>query len=178
MGAPYWRPEVTEIVGVGQTRDIEFVADNPGDWSLHCHMSHHTMNAMGHGIANAVGVDHSGVEDQIRGQLPGFMAMGKNCMYEHEQHAEMGYMKGPENTLPMTVGRGPFGPIGMGGMFTVVKIREHLSGNADPGWYNSDDVPRAHRVSASTTTPATEDQASPMNMPMDMKTDMSNDKEN
>ena len=173
-----WRPEVTEIVGVGQTRDIEFVADNPGDWALHCHMSHHTMNAMGHGIANAVGVDQSGVEDQIRGQLPGFMAMGKSGMYEHEQHAEMGHMKGPENTLPMTVGQGPFGPIGMGGMFTVVKIREQLSGNTDPGWYDTSVVPRAHRVSASTTTPATEDQASPMNMPMDMKMDMPNDKGN
>jgi hypothetical protein len=42
-----WRPEVTEIVGVGQTRDLEFVAV-PGDWAFHCHMSHHTMNAMGH----------------------------------------------------------------------------------------------------------------------------------
>ena len=136
-----WRPEVTEIISVGQTRDIEFVADNPGDWALHCHMSHHTMNAMGHGIANAVGVDQSGVEDQIRSQLPGFVAMGKSGMYEHEQHAAMSHMKGPENTLPMTVGQGPFGPIGMGGMFTVVKIREHLSGNTDPGWYNSNDVP-------------------------------------
>ena len=159
-----WRPEVTEIVGVGQTRDIEFVADNPGDWALHCHMSHHTMNAMGHGIANTVGVDQSGVEDRIRAQLPGFMAMGQNGMYEHEVHAAMGHMKGPENTLPMTVGQGPFGPIGMGGMFTVVKIREHLTASADPGWYDRTDVPRARRVSA--TSPSTE-------APMDMKgTDM------
>ena len=163
---PLWRPEVTEIVGVGQTRDIEFVADNPGDWSLHCHMSHHTMNAMGHGIANAVGVDQAGVEDRIRAQLPGFMAMGKSGMYEHEQHAAMGHMKGPENTLPMMVGQGPFGPIGMGGMFTVVKIREHLLGSTDPGWYDSSNVPRAHRVSASATTATTEDQAKPMTMPM------------
>ena len=159
-----WRPEVTEIVGVGQTRDIEFVADNPGDWALHCHMSHHTMNAMGHGIANTVGVDQSGVEDRIRAQLPGFMAMGQSGMYEHEVHAAMGHMKGPENTLPMTVGQGPFGPIGMGGMFTVVKIREHLTASADPGWYDRTDVPRARRVSA--TSPSTE-------APMDMKgTDM------
>ena len=173
-----WRPEVTEIVGVGQTRDIEFVADNPGDWALHCHMSHHTMNAMGHGIANAMGVDQSGVEDRIKSQLPGFMAMGKSGMYKHEEHAAMGHIKGPENTLPMTVGQGPFGPIGMGGMFTVVKIREHLSGSADPGWYNSDDVPRAHRVSASTTTSTKEDQTSPMNMPMGMKMDTPDEKGN
>jgi FtsP/CotA-like multicopper oxidase with cupredoxin domain len=144
-----WRPEATEIVGVGQTRDIEFVADNPGDWALHCHMAHHTMNAMGHGFANAVGVDQSGVEDRVREQLPGYMAMGQNGMYEHQMHAEMGHVKGPENTLSMTTGQGPFGSIGMGGMFTVVKIREHLTATADPGWYGGDEVPRAQRVSES-----------------------------
>jgi FtsP/CotA-like multicopper oxidase with cupredoxin domain len=48
-----WRSEVTEIIGVGQTRDIEFIAV-PGDWAFHCHMSHHTMNAMGHDIPNAL----------------------------------------------------------------------------------------------------------------------------
>ena len=159
-----WRPEVTEIVGVGQTRDIEFIADNPGDWALHCHMSHHTMNAMGHGIANAVGVDQASVEERIKAQLPGFMSMGQNGMYEHQLHAEMGHMKGPENTLPMAVGQGPFGSIGMGGMFTVVKIREHLTSHADPGWYDSDKVPRAYLVSESS--------AAPIKMPMDMKMDM------
>ena len=34
---------------VGSTRTIEFVADNPGDWAMHCHMTHHVMNQMGHG---------------------------------------------------------------------------------------------------------------------------------
>ena len=169
-----WRPEVTEIIGVGQVRDIEFVADNPGDWALHCHMSHHTMNAMGHGIANPTGVDQSGVEARIRAQLPGFMAMGQDGMYEHERHAAMGHMKGPENTIPMMMGQGPFAPMGMGGMFTVVKIREHLAGNSDPGWYDSNDVPRAHRVSAALTSPTTEDRASPMSMPMDTNAQMPN----
>ena len=122
------------------------------------------MNAMGHGIANAVGVDQASVEDRIKAQLPGFMAMGQNGMYEHQLHAEMGHMKGPENTLPMAVGQGPFGPIGMGGMFTVVKIREHLTSHADPGWYDSDKVPRAYLVSESS--------AAPIKMPMDMKMDM------
>ena len=44
-----WRAETTEVIAVGQTRDIEFIA-TPGDWALHCHFSHHTMNAMGHDI--------------------------------------------------------------------------------------------------------------------------------
>ena len=32
----------------------------------------------------------------------------------------------PENTLPMMTGEGPFGPIEMGGMFTVVKVRKDI----------------------------------------------------
>jgi hypothetical protein len=37
----------------------------------------------------------------------------------------------------MMTGAGPFGPIEMGGMFTVVKVREGLARNdfKDPGWY-------------------------------------------
>ncbi|HEY5920101.1 MAG TPA: copper oxidase, partial [Kofleriaceae bacterium] len=34
-------PDTTVLVPVGSTRTIEFVADNPGDWPLHCHMTHH-----------------------------------------------------------------------------------------------------------------------------------------
>jgi hypothetical protein len=37
----------------------------------------------------------------------------------------------------MMTGQGPFGPLEMGGMFTVVKIREGLARGdyKDPGWY-------------------------------------------
>jgi FtsP/CotA-like multicopper oxidase with cupredoxin domain len=41
-----WTPANTVLVGVAQARDIEFEANNPGDWMLHCHMPHHTMNHM------------------------------------------------------------------------------------------------------------------------------------
>jgi len=151
-----WRTETTEIVGVGQTRDIEFIA-NPGDWALHCHMSHHTMNAMGHGIANPLGVDQAGISKKIKSLLPGYVPMGENGMAEHSEHlamSQMGGMKmegmegmsgmhhgggfeGPRNTLPMMTGEGPFGSLEMGGMFTVVKVREDLAHGdyRDPGWY-------------------------------------------
>ena len=53
--------------------------------------------------------------------------------------AEMGEMEMPlpDNTLPMMTGFGQFGPIEMGGMFTVVKVREGLAAGdyKDPGWY-------------------------------------------
>ena len=49
-------PETTVLVPVGSTRTIEFVADEPGDWAMHCHMTHHVMNQMGHGTPNMIGV--------------------------------------------------------------------------------------------------------------------------
>lgn len=52
-------PEVSTDVAVGQVRQIEFVADEEGDWSLHCHKSHHTMGPMGHAVPTMIGVDHA-----------------------------------------------------------------------------------------------------------------------
>jgi FtsP/CotA-like multicopper oxidase with cupredoxin domain len=125
-------PEVTTDVAVGQMRAIEFVADNPGDWAFHCHKSHHTMNAMGHQVPNLIGVDHSGVADKINDLIPGYMVMG-------DKGGSMGNMRMPlpENTLPMMAGRGPFGNLEMGGMFTTLKVREGLARGdyKDPGWY-------------------------------------------
>ncbi len=62
------------------------------------------------------------------------MPMGSSGM------ADMGEMSMPvpENTLPMMSGDGQFGPAEMGGMFSVIKIREGLAANdyKDPGPYN------------------------------------------
>jgi FtsP/CotA-like multicopper oxidase with cupredoxin domain len=127
-------PETTILVPVGATRDVEFVADAPGDWAFHCHKSHHTMNAMGHDVPNTLGVDQRGLEEKIRELMPGYMAMGETGMAEHAAHID--HMPGPKNTLPMMMGKGQFGNIEMGGMFTVIKIREHLASyDKDPGWY-------------------------------------------
>jgi manganese oxidase len=41
-----WIPGNTVLVGVAQSRDFEFVANNPGAWMLHCHLPHHMMNQM------------------------------------------------------------------------------------------------------------------------------------
>ena len=123
-----WRKEVTEIVGVGQTRDIEFVAV-PGDWVFHCHMSHHTMNAMGHGVPNMLGVKQP--EAQLNKVLPNYMAMGESGMAEHQEHTDMGHMPGPENTLPMMMGEGRYGKLEMGGMFSMIRVRDQLGAQAD-----------------------------------------------
>jgi FtsP/CotA-like multicopper oxidase with cupredoxin domain len=144
-----WRPEVTEIVGVGQTRDFEFDAV-AGDWAMHCHMSHHTMNAMGHDIPNTVGVDQSGVAAKMNRILPNYMAMGQDGMAEHQSHFEMGHMPGPANTMPMMTGTGPHGNLEMGGMFTVIKVRDGLRPGdySDPGWYPAPAGTVAQKVSS------------------------------
>ena len=140
-----WRSDTTEIVGVGQCRAIEFVGI-AGDWAIHCHMSHHTMNAMGHEIPNTLGVDQSAMAQKISALLPGYMAMGESGMAEHQDHS--GHMPGPKNTLPMMMGRGPFGNLEMGGMFTVVKIRDdQATGDfSDPGWFKNPKGTVAYRV--------------------------------
>jgi FtsP/CotA-like multicopper oxidase with cupredoxin domain len=125
-------PEVTTDVAVGQMRAFEFDAV-AGDWAIHCHKSHHTMNAMGHDVPNMIGVDHRGVAEKITRLVPDYMVMGERGM------AEMGSMEMPlpDNTLPMMTGAGPFGPVEMGGMFSVVKVRDDVRPGdyKDPGPY-------------------------------------------
>ncbi len=123
-------PETTVLVAPGQTRDVEFVATS-GDWALHCHRRHHPMNAMDHEFPNLIGVSQAGLDEKIQDVLPNYMAMGETGMHEM---AEM-HMQGPPNTLPMMAGEGPFGAIGMGGMFTILKVRDEITGDEDAGWY-------------------------------------------
>ncbi|MEY3789591.1 MAG: hypothetical protein RLZ09_427 [Pseudomonadota bacterium] len=126
-------PEVTVDIGVGQMRAIEFDATELGDWSLHCHNSHHTMNAMGHQVPTMIGVDQRGIAEKISRLIPDYMAMGEHGMGEMTDME----MPLPDNTLPMMTGQGPFGSVAMGGMFTVMKVRrEQKPGDySDPGWY-------------------------------------------
>ena len=126
-------PEVTTDVPVGAMRAFDFIADEPGDWAIHCHKSHHTMNAMGHEVKTFIGAKQSDLTKSLRKILPDYMPMGSKGM------AEMGEMEMPmpDNTLPMMTGFGQFGPMEMGGMFSVVKVREGLGRNdyKDPGDY-------------------------------------------
>jgi len=127
------RPEVTTDVPVGAVRVIEFDAGEPGDWAIHCHKTHHTMNAMGHGLNTFIGVQKRDLARTIKRLVPDYMPMGAAGM------AEMGAMEMPmpDNTLPMMTGFGQFGPLEMGGMFSVVKVRDGLAADdyADPGPY-------------------------------------------
>lgn len=128
-------PEVSIDIPVGAMRAYEFLADKPGDWAIYCHKSHHTMNAMGHDIPTLIGTDQRRLIELIRRHQRGYMAMGSDGMAEM---AEM-EMPLPANTVPMMTGWGPYGPLEMGGMFSVVKVRPDIAPDdySDPGWYQN-----------------------------------------
>ncbi|HEX4885601.1 MAG TPA: copper oxidase [Casimicrobiaceae bacterium] len=144
-------PEVTTDVAVGQMRAIEFDAV-AGDWAFHCHKAHHTMNAMGHDVPTLIGVDHRGIAERIGRLVPDYMVMGERGM------ADMGEMEMPlpDNTLPMMTGAGPFGALEMGGMFTVVKVRDDQKRGdyGDPGWYRHPAGTQAYEWTGELPSPA------------------------
>jgi FtsP/CotA-like multicopper oxidase with cupredoxin domain len=128
--AAQWQ-EATVHVPTGGTRTVEFIA-TPGDWIMHCHMLHHAMNQMGHASGGVLGVNTDGLK--IRKLVPGYMAMGTDGMGDM---AEMG-MPMPKNSIPMMGADGPQGYIAMGGMFTILKVREQLPADgSEPGWYQA-----------------------------------------
>ena len=72
---------------------------------FHCHMAHHTMNAMGHDLANPVGVEVStrGARQPYENS-PRLSANGRSGMAEHAMHVAMSSRR-TRNTLPMMVGQ-------------------------------------------------------------------------
>ncbi|MFZ5600828.1 MAG: multicopper oxidase family protein [Pseudomonadota bacterium] len=144
--------EVTTDIAVGQMRQIEFVADEEGDWAFHCHKSHHTMNAMGHNVPTLIGVDHRGLTGKINSLIPDYMVMGERGMADMTEME----MPIPDNTAPMMTGDGPFGSVEMGGMFSVLKVRrEQKPGHyQDPGWYQHPKGTIAHEYTGALAEPA------------------------
>jgi manganese oxidase len=125
------QPETTVLMPVGSVRVIEFVYEEPGDWAMHCHMTHHTMTQMGHGLPPMVGVDTKVLDRRMARVDPRYMSMGTTGMGGmHDMNMPI-----PPNSLPMRGGPGPFGTIDMGGMFTVIKAREQPSEADLDGWY-------------------------------------------
>jgi hypothetical protein len=66
----------------------------------------------------------------MRKILPGYMSMGQQGMGGMGEMA----MPIPENSLPMRGAMGPFSYIDMGGMFTILKVRQDADA-ADPNGY-------------------------------------------
>ena len=160
-------PEVTTDIAVGQMRQLEFIADEVGDWAMHCHKSHHTMNAMGHDIPTLIGVDHRGITEKIQKLVPDYMVMGERGMADMTEMT----MPIPENTVPMMTGDGPHGSVEMGGMFTILKVREDQKPGdySDPGWYEHPNGLQAYEYTGELITPASQKKLGLSLMPQQSK---------
>jgi hypothetical protein len=91
-----WAPGNTVLVGVAQSRDIEFVANNPGDWMLHCHLPHHMMNQMSSAVGPMAGSESG---------MPAGVSMNQGMgMLEGAPGAPMGDDYGPSLGRGLGVG--------------------------------------------------------------------------
>jgi hypothetical protein len=99
-----------------------------------------------------IGVDHRGVARQITKLIPDYMVMGERGMKDMTEME----MPLPDNTAPMMAGQGPFGAVGMGGMFSVVKVRKGQKPGdyRDPGWFAHPPGTVAYEFSGSLPEPA------------------------
>ncbi len=125
-------PETTVLVATGQTRTVEFVADATGDWPMHCHMTHHVMTQMGHDLPNLLGVDPGQFDAELASAVPTFAKMNAAAMSADPNAPDETL---PKNSLPMVGGQGAFGYVTMGGMVTVLKVRDGITEYGDPGHY-------------------------------------------
>jgi len=124
-------PETTVLVPVGAAKVIEFLADNPGDWIFHCHMTHHTMNQMSSDFPNMVGMDKGDFGEKVRKLIPGYMVMGTTGMHDLTKTG----LPIPPNSIPMLGLDGPFGQTVFGGMANILRVREKTNNYQDPGPY-------------------------------------------
>ncbi len=124
-------PATTALVQTGSCKVIEFVPEESGDWAMHCHMTHHVMMQMGHNAPPMVGANTRRLDRRMSRVIPDYMTMGTTGM------GGMGEMPMPmpENSLPMRGGPGPFGYVDMGGMFTILKVRDRVVGDERTTWF-------------------------------------------
>lgn len=124
-------PETTVLVPVGAAKVIEFTANNPGDWLLHCHMTHHTMNQMSHTFPNMLGMDIGDFDERMRQLIPGYKTLGTNGMHDMTKSG----LPLPPNSIPMLGFTGQFGKTLLGGMANILRVRKKTDNYKDPGPY-------------------------------------------
>lgn len=121
------------------------------------------MNAMGHGVPTMIGIDHRGIGKKINNLIPDYMVMGERGMHDMTEME----MPLPDNTAPMMTGQGPLGSVGMGGMFSVIKVRrDQKPGNyKDPGWFKHPAGTVAQEYTGALAEPARKNSQGGQSMP-------------
>jgi hypothetical protein len=102
-----WVPGNTVLVGVAQARDFEFVANNPGDWMLHCHLPHHMMNQMSSNVGpmSRMGTGMPAGGDMNTGM--GMLRGGSGAPTSPDYGPAIGRGLGVGSIDDQTVGNGP-----------------------------------------------------------------------
>ena len=138
-----WWPGNTVLVGVAQARDVEFIANNPGDWMLHCHLPHHMMNQMSSNV---------GKMTRTAGMIPGGDMNTGMGMLQGTPGAPMGEDYGP------ALGRGlggvgnasdtpsTNGPLSEGKAMAAMPGMQHDMGSMQMGDMQGDIAPNANDV--------------------------------
>jgi hypothetical protein len=134
-----WVPGNNVLVGVAQVREIEFIANNPGDWVMHCHMFHHMMNHMVPGVGPGsrqmvmLGPMTSGANHPGHGKAASPMTKDAEVRMDpyrvpgYPQDAGMHAMMSKEEIAklvsnPRTRGMAPQWYMGVMGLMTVVRV--------------------------------------------------------
>jgi hypothetical protein len=131
-----WIPGNTVLVGVAQSRDFEFVANNPGDWMLHCHLPHHMMNQMSSNV---------GPLSRARAGMPAGVSMNQGMgMLNGTPGAPMGDDYGPSLGRGLGAGSTNDQPVSNGPLASAA----HTMQGMEHGQMNmsSDIAPNANRV--------------------------------
>jgi hypothetical protein len=111
-----WVPSNNVLVAVAQAREVEFIANNPGDWLLHCHMFHHMMNHMTVMVGPMGGHTRGGLPAGANAQAGMGMIQGGPAL-SPENGPSMGRGMGELQSNERAVPTGPRDPRqqGMGG---------------------------------------------------------------
>jgi FtsP/CotA-like multicopper oxidase with cupredoxin domain len=134
-----WVPGNNVLVGVAQVREIEFIANNPGDWVIHCHMFHHMMNHMepgiGPGSRKPVIMENAKSHEQHAGHGPAAPQMKPDAKRTIDPYTVPGYpqdsgmhaMMSQEQiqkivSNPLARGMAPQWHMGVMGLMTVVRV--------------------------------------------------------
>jgi hypothetical protein len=111
-----WIPGNNVLVGVAQAREFEFIANNPGDWVMHCHMFHHMMNHMVSGVGPGSRTQAKPGQEDPRYQVPAYpQGTGMMAMPTPEEVKKI-------TANPMTRGMREQWYMGVHGLFTVVRV--------------------------------------------------------
>jgi len=100
-----WGPKNTVLVGVAEAADVEFVANNPGDWMVHCHLPHHMMNQMS-SVAGPMTRGSNGMPAGLSME-EGMGMLRQGSATSEDNGPSLGRGMGVGSTREQTVGNGP-----------------------------------------------------------------------